>query len=176
MRQLKKPSDVIEMLNLYGPMMVADFGAGAGFFAIPIAERISSSGKVFAIDIQEEPLEVLRKNARDKHLHNIHTLRADLERRGGSRLKDESVDLVLITHVLFQAGKKEHIAQEAFRILKKGGTLVIVEWYMGSPVGPRVQDRIPKDTVASLLTPLGFALQDEFLMGNHSYGIILKKS
>lgn len=176
MRQFKKPSEVIEALNLYGPMVIADFGAGAGLFTIPSAERITSDGKVFALDIQEEPLEVLRADARSRHLHNIHTMRVNLELPGGSKLKDASVDLVLATHVLFQTEKKDIVAREAFRILKKGGTLVIVEWYMGSPVGPRVQVRIPKDTVTSFIVPLGFRIQDEFLMGNHSYGIILKKA
>lgn len=175
MRQFKKPSEVIEALNLYGPMVIADFGAGAGLFTIPSAEHISSDGKVFALDIQEEPLEVLRADARSRHLHNVHTMRVNLELPGGSKLKDASVDVVLATHILFQTEKKNNVAHEAFRVLKKGGILVVVEWYMGSPVGPRVQDRIPKDIATSLILPLGFHIQEEFLMGNHSYGIILKK-
>lgn len=177
MPHITRPEDVVELMHLHGPMVVADFGSGAGFFTIPIAERLSQKGIVYALDIQEEPLEVVRTTARTRQLHNVRTLRADIEKIGGSHVKTSSVDRVLISHVLFQSAHQKSILEEAFRILKKGGTLVVVEWSAKSPLphGPKKDMRILKPNMLSLLLEVGFIKKREFDFGDHSYGIIAVK-
>ena len=164
-------------MNIYGPMKIADFGAGAGFLALLAAEKISDSGKVFALDIQEEPLEALRREARERNLHNIETIRADLEQKNGSHLKEASVDRVLVANILFQSENKRALFSEAFRVLKKNGTLTIVEWNPDAPhrLGPRHENRISKKLLLELLGNAGFELVREISLGEHFHGIVAKK-
>lgn len=178
MERFPTPQDAMESFGLYGPMLVADFGAGAGYFSIPAAQKISRDGIVYAFDIQEGPLAVLRKRAHDAHLYNIQTMRADLERPQGSSLTAECVNFVFIANILFQAEQKDQIAKEAFRILKKEGKIIIVEWDAshGSTLGPSSENRISKEAIRNLFEPLGLVLEKEFAIGDHHAGLVYKKT
>ena len=101
-----KPEEILKNLDLKEEMTAADFGSGSGGWVIPLA-KILKEGKVYAIDILEEPLSALKGKAGISNISNIITIRADLERDNGSTLKDDSLDLVLITNLLFQAEEKD---------------------------------------------------------------------
>jgi ubiquinone/menaquinone biosynthesis C-methylase UbiE len=178
MNQYDNPEEAIEAMDLYGPMVVADFGAGCGFFSIPAAEKISDQGVIYALDIQEQPLALLRKRAQEKHLSTIQTIRADLEKKGGSHLKDASVDRVIIANILFQAPDKKAVLHEAFRILKKSGKLIVVEWRndLTGSLGPRHEGRIAKEALIDLLAASPASYEKEFTIGEHHYGIVYKKN
>ena len=123
-----KPDEVLEAWDVRPGDKIADFGCGAGFFAIPLARRAGSQGKIYAFDIRTEALEATRAKARLFHLLNVDTIRADLEMPLGSALKNESVDEILIANILFQAENKNALTEEALRILKVGGSLAVIEW------------------------------------------------
>lgn len=179
MDQFVNPEQVIDSLDFYGPMVIADFGAGAGFFSVPIAKKISQEGKVYSFDIQEPPLEVIRARAKESHLHNIETIRADLEKARGSQLASQSVDRVIIANILFQASAKEQIIKEAYRILKKRGKMIFVEWNTDEltiPLGPLRRTRISRDMIRSWLKPLECPIEKEFAIGGHHYGMVFIKS
>ncbi|MDA1335176.1 MAG: class I SAM-dependent methyltransferase [bacterium] len=171
------PAQVVEELNIYGPMKVADFGSGAGHFAIPVAKSLSEEGIVYAFDVQEPPLEFLRKTAKNDHLYNVKTIRADLEAPEGSHLAGESVDFVIVANILFQAPDKQAILNEAFRILKKNGRILVVEWDAdsSSTLGPPQSHRVPKATLTGWLMGLGLSVDKDFVLSNHHYGIVAKK-
>jgi ubiquinone/menaquinone biosynthesis C-methylase UbiE len=177
MEHFQNPEEVVDAMNFYGPMLVADFGAGAGYFSIPIAKKISKEGIVYAFDIQEPPLEVLRKKARDAHLYNVRTIRADLETPDGSGLVRESIDRVIIANILFQAPQKQIILHEAFRILKKEGKIIIVEWnnVVSSILGPKQEHRLSKEQIDAWLSGLGCNFEKEFSIGEHHIGLTYKK-
>ena len=158
-------------------MSVADFGAGAGYYAIALAQKLADTGVVYALDLQEPPLAVLRNRARDLHLHNIRTIRADLNSPGGSHLADGLVDRALLVHILYQSSSRGAMLQEASRILKKGGTLTIVEWDMESParLGPPQSERLHREKLIERLESMRLKPTKEFRLQDHSFGIILQK-
>lgn len=172
------PEQAIEMLDLYGPMVVADFGTGSGYFALLAAHKISADGKVYAFDVQETPLAILRKRAHDAHLFTIETLRADLEQPEGSRLVDRSVDAVIIANILFQSSEKQKIIAEAFRILKNNGKLLIVDWISAPQnlLGPRHDVRLSPETVRHLVEEEGGTIERELRIGDHHFGVIARKT
>lgn len=179
MQHFSGPQELIDHLDIYGPQTVVDFGAGAGLLALPLARKLSpDEGKLYAIDIQEGPLEVLRNAARKAHLYHIETMRGNLEKAGGSKLKDSIAHWVIVANILFQAPDKETLLREAFRVLKDHGTLVIVEWHPETKlvVGPRRETRIPKTTLFDLVRACGFTSLREFTLGEHHHGLIAKKS
>lgn len=170
------PEKIIEALNIVPGMSAADFGCGAGFYSIPLARAVGSQGKIYALDIRKEMLEIIRSKARTFRLANIETIWTDLERPEGSNLKDTSMDVVVISNILFQIENKENLAKEASRILKPGGKLVLVEWAEEErPIGPPIKERVNRNEAENIFLKTGLMLDREFAAGEHHYGLLFKK-
>ena len=167
------PNEVLKQLKLRADMIAVDFGSGSGGWAIPLAKKLED-GKVYAIDILEEPLSALRAKSQLEKIRNIQTIRANVENKNGSTLPDSSVDLVLITNLLFQTEKREEVFEEARRILKSGGKALVVDWEEDSPQGP-IEGRVSEKEVKKIAENLGFNLEKEFEAGIYHYGLIFEK-
>lgn len=171
-----EPERLIEHFGFEKGDFVADFGAGHGFFTIPIARKVGHDGRVFAIDIQKSELDIVRNKARFEHLLNVEFVWADLDQPRGSKFQDECVDFVIVSNILFQAEQKGMILEEAYRILRKGGRLAVIEWDSTPvPLGPPMDLRIPKETAEALARGVGFSSTDEFDAGNHHYCLVFTK-
>lgn len=158
-------------------MVVADFGSGSGAYVLAVAEALSNSGKVYAVDVQKDLLRRTMNDANKRGLTNVHILWGDLEKEKGSKLSDQSCDLVLISNLLFQIENKEQILREARRILRPKGRLVIIDWqesYGG--MGPIKKDVVDKNTALGFAEYIGFTLLEEFNAGAHHYGMIFRAS
>lgn len=170
------PERIAARFDLKPGEKAADFGAGAGFFTIPLARAVGSEGRVYAIDIQKHSLDIIRAKARLEHLLNIEYVWGDLEMPGGSKMHDASADFVLISNILFQAEKQQEILREAFRILKKDGRCAMIEWDESKfSFGPPMRLRVPKRTAQSSAQNIGFEQEKEFEAGTHHYGLLFKK-
>ncbi|MFC1595144.1 class I SAM-dependent methyltransferase [Patescibacteria group bacterium] len=170
------PDQVLDAIEAHGDMKIADFGSGPGFFTIPIAQLLGEEGKVYAFDIQKSALEAIRSHARILNIYNIETFWTDLELPEATKLKNESIDLVLLHNILFQAEAKNQVINEAERILKNNGRAVVVEWdESSSSFGPPISNRINRATLEQLMTSNGFTFEKEFSAGSHHYGVIFKK-
>src|SRR3989338_1534227 len=88
------PEKIAAEFGIKEGMMIADFGSGAGYFTILLGQRVGTSGKVSALDIQESALDNVRVKARAIGLENVETIRANLEVLGSSGLADNSQDIV----------------------------------------------------------------------------------
>lgn len=164
------PSEILRKLNLQKNLVAADFGSGSGGWAIPLA-KILEDGKVYAIDILIEPLSVLSSKIRTQKLYNIEIVRGDVEK--GTRLLRESCDLVLMTNLLFECEEKEKVFEEAKRVLKKGGKILIVDWKEKVPLGP--EKKVSPEEVKKLASEFGFKLEKEFEAGPQHYGLLFSR-
>jgi len=170
------PEQIIQELKLNDGLLVADFGCGAGFYSIPAAKAVSSSGKIYALDIRKEMLDVVRSKSKQENLLNIETIWANLEELHGSRLKDRAVDRLIISNILFQVEKKNELIAEAYRVLKPRGLALVVEWEKGtSPSVPPAEHLISKERASELFTNSGFNLEKEFSAGDKHYGLLFRK-
>lgn len=113
-------------------MRVADFGSGAGYFTIIMAKKVGDSGSVTAIDLMNFALDTLRAKANAEGLGNIQTVRSNLEILGSSGLASDSQDVVLLANILFQNSNKAMILDEAKRVVKPGGALIVIDWRKGT--------------------------------------------
>lgn len=171
-----RPEEVIKNFDLGPGIAVADFGCGSGHYTLAAAKIVGDYGKVYAIDVQKELLESVKSTARLNNLNNIEFIWADLETSEGSRLAPDSVDLVIISNILFQAEDKIAVAKEAFRILKNKGRAAVIEWSESfGNLGPRPEDVVKKDGAKKIFLEQGFALDKEFEPGEHHYGLIFAK-
>ena len=170
------PQAIVDQLEIGPGMVVADFGCGAGFFSLPIAKKVGEEGKVFALDVLSDKLESVESQAKTLNLTNIVTQRVNLEAPGGSKLEAESADWVIMKDILFQNKGKDKILEEAKRILKKGGQVLIIEWNKeDTNIGPEKELRVFKETLVDLARKNDWTMNKEIEVGTFHYGLILKK-
>jgi len=109
------------LLRLMPPMVIADLGAGEGAFALLLAERAT---KVIAVDNSARMIEVGREQARSHGIANVEYRLGDMEE---VPIADGAVDLVFFSQSLHHALHPERAVEEAWRILRPGGRIVILD-------------------------------------------------
>ena len=176
--------NILQELDLKEDMIGAEFGCGSANFAIILAKKLKK-GKVYALDIQEEKLSALNGKLAKEKIDNVYTILCDLEAKNGSTLVNNYLDLVLIPNVLFQAENKHAIIEEAKRILKPGGQILIIDWLPASAQGfgmaKKSSSFSPKEGLANPLEvkkiakDLGLILKKEFATGDYHYALIFIK-
>lgn len=170
------PSAIIDRLEISVGMSIGDFGAGTGYFTFPLAQKVGDSGIVYALDILKEKLEAIESEAKILGLNNIVTKRANLEMVGGSKLEVDSLDLVCLVNMLFQNKSKNLIFEEAVRVLKKSGKVLVIEWNIGdSTFGPTSDLRISKEEILKLAKNCGLTIVQEIEISHFHFGIIFEK-
>ncbi len=170
------PNKIVAGFGIKEGMMIADFGSGAGYFTILLAQRVGVEGKVFALDVQESALDNVRVKAKAAGLENVETIRSNLEVAGSSGLADNSQDMVLLANILFQSEQKGDIIKEAIRVLKNAGSLVVIDWKRtAGGFGP--PDNLRTDDVAmrSLVMGEGLIFENDIDAGQFHYGMKFKK-
>jgi len=175
MASFLNPAEVINLLPLKEEMTVADFGCGNGYFTLEMAKRLRPNGKVFALDIWKPSLEALTFRSKLDGLNSlIETRWANLEMPKGSGLDDNSCDLVFIANILFEVEKKEIIIEEAKRILKPEGSLVLIEWEPDKLPNKNFLFPIAKQEALELLEKFGFQIERELSLSITHYGFLTK--
>jgi len=154
-------------------MLAAEFGCGSAAFTIALAKKLSK-GRVYALDIQEEKLSALKGSTAKQNFSNVLTVLCDLEAPNGSTLQADSMDVVLIPNVLFQAENKHAIIEEAKRVLKLGGQLLVIDWSKEGPFSPKA-GMIHSDEVKKIADVLGVTFKKEFAAGDYHYALLFTK-
>jgi ubiquinone/menaquinone biosynthesis C-methylase UbiE len=169
------PESNVSHLHLSPGMRVADFGAGSGFYAIPLAKKVGGKGRVFAVDVQKDLLAKLRNDVRRKGYYNIEVVWGNLDHPNGSKLATHSADAVVISNILFQSENKITFLNEAKRVLKPGGELLLIDWTGAARgIGPSPADVLTELKARELLESVGFEVEHSFNAGDHHYGLVCK--
>jgi ubiquinone/menaquinone biosynthesis C-methylase UbiE len=171
MQSFLNPPDILKKLKLRKGMVVADFGSGSGGWAIPLAKMLEE-GKVYAIDILDEPLSALRAKIKIEKLFNIETRKADVEK--GVTLLSNSCDAILMTNLLFECEKKKEVLEEGKRVLRKGGKILFVDWIKDNPLTPEIE-WVDFEEIKEMAEGLGLKLEKEFEAGPYHKGLLLAK-
>ena len=153
-------------------MVAADFGSGSGGWAIPLAEKLEE-GKVYAVDLLEEPLSALRARAKTEKISNIQTVLANVE-KGIEILKEASCNLVLMTNLLFQCQDMKRILSEGQRVLKAGGKILIVDWQKDNPLTGQVE-KVSFEEIKKTALEFGLKVEKEFSAGPYHHALIFGK-
>jgi len=171
------PVENINALGVFDGMVVADLGAGTGAYTIPLAERVGETGRVYAVEVQKEFLSNIKDAAAARGFKNVEVIWGDIERLGGTKIKDASIDAVVISNVLFQAEDKPGLLLETKRILKPGGKLLLIDWKDSfANLGPAPLMVVTADMARELAVREGFLVAKEIPAGEHHYGFIMVKS
>jgi ubiquinone/menaquinone biosynthesis C-methylase UbiE len=121
----EQPSKAIAALGITAGQVVADVGAGSGYYTVRLAERVGPTGRVFATDIQPEMLSLLRTRVARARLDNVElVLSADAD----PRLPEGLFDLVLMVDVYHELARPQQVLRKLRASLKPDGRLVLVEF------------------------------------------------
>ncbi len=110
-------TDPVKNLRAFGlgeNMIVADLGAGSGFYTLAAAKMVPN-GRVYAVEIQRDFLTTIKNKTAEARLDNVECLLGDIERTGGTKIKDKVVDAVIASNVLFQVENKNKFIEEIKR-------------------------------------------------------------
>jgi ubiquinone/menaquinone biosynthesis C-methylase UbiE len=170
------PQKIIEQARIEPGQHVADLGAGAGFYSLPLARTVGPYGRVYAVEIQDSLLTSFSSTAQSEGLGNIEVIWGDVEEIGGSKLGNASVDVVVIANTMFQVSNKKIFLDEACRILKQDGKIIFVDWTDShGGLGPSPDLVFPKEEALALFKESGLTITREIDAGEHHYGMILIK-
>lgn len=172
MEAFLNPQETLKQLKLRDNMIAADFGCGTGGWACPLAKKLQY-GKVYAIDILEEPLSATRAKAKIEKIFNLQTILADVE-EGVKFLKNESCNLVLMTNLLFQCKNKKKVLAEGKRVLKEDGRILVVDWQEEVPFGPQDKIILP-EKVKEIGQELDLKVEKEFAASPYHYALVFTR-
>ncbi len=126
----ERPSIVLESLKLKGGEVVADLGAGSGYFTFRIAPRVGNAGKVLAVEIQDEMLQTIRQRAQAVKITNVEAVEGS---ETDPHLPVGGVDLVLMVDVYHELSFPYEVMTKVREALKPGGRVVFVEYRKEDP-------------------------------------------
>ncbi|MBI2355901.1 MAG: methyltransferase domain-containing protein [Candidatus Doudnabacteria bacterium] len=171
------PEKVLFNAGLAPGQLVADLGAGSGFFAIAASKMAGQTGRVFVVDIMEQALNHVSSEARLKGLRNIQTIRGNLEEKNACKdIPEGGVDLVILANVLHQIKNKGQLFKEAYRLLKSGGKVLVIDWNQNpSPIGPSASERISEAEAVKLAQRSTFKQVSRIEADNYHYGFLFAK-
>ena len=129
----ERTDKLLKALALKPGMVVADVGAGSGYFAFPMAKQVGPKGKVLAVDIQKEMLDLIRRRMKREKVTNVEPIRGTVS---DPKLPANSVDLILMVDVYHEFSHPFEMAEAMVKSLKVGGKLVFVEYRLEDPKVP----------------------------------------
>jgi ubiquinone/menaquinone biosynthesis C-methylase UbiE len=131
--QEEDTSKLLPALKIKPGSVVADIGAGSGYFTFPLARLVGPEGKVHAVDIQPEMLAILRMRIKARNINNIDPVRGTIT---DPKLPAGTVDLILLVDVYHEFSHPYEMTEAMVRALKPGGRLVFVEYRLEDPTVP----------------------------------------
>ena len=150
------PAQVLEALQLHAGEVVADLGAGSGYFTFRMAPLVGKTGKVLAVDVQDEMLQTLKQRAAARKIGNVQVIKAS---ETDPHLPAGAVDLVLVVDVYHELAYPYEVMQKVRDALKPDGRVAFVEYRKEDPDVPIKE--VHKMSVAQLekeMTAVGLVL------------------
>jgi SAM-dependent methyltransferase len=151
-----KPDQVMDALGVADGSVVAEVGAGGGWFTVRLAKRVGPQGLVYAEDIQEQMIESIERRMQRENLHNVRTV---LGKPDDARLPDDALDAVLIVETYYEFEKPVALLRNVKDSLKPNGRLAVVDWRKdGLGPGPPMEDRVDEADVIAQAEAAGLRL------------------
>jgi SAM-dependent methyltransferase len=165
----QKPHEVIQALKLAPDAVVADIGAGTGYFAVRLA-HMTSKGRVYAVDIEPDMVKYLGERAQKSGLANLTPV---LGAPDDPKLPAK-VDLVLMVDVYHHIDKREAYFRKLAGSLKPGGVVAIIDFTRDSPIGPPPETRLAAREVRAEMERAGYAAVTEHGFLPNQYFLVFR--
>lgn len=176
LKRFVDPATVVSHFHIREGDIIADFGAGSGFYVELLAKKVGGQGRVYACEIQKELVEKIGTLARQKGLFVVHPLWCDLEQQGGAKIADGALDVAVMINTLFQCEDKVTVLHEVARTLRSGGKFFVVDWSDSfGGLGPQSDQVMTALGAQALAEESGFVYDRSFDAGDHHYGLAFRR-
>jgi SAM-dependent methyltransferase len=170
----ERPELLIDALHIRPGATVADVGSGTGYFTWRLAQHVGPQGKVYAVDVQPEMLDLTKAAVTERKLANVEYI---LATERSPRLPEGSVDLVFIAYAYHEFGDPEAMMSAVRRALKPGGRVLILEYAKESRIAPASPlHKMSFEEIRREIEPLGFVIDQllDFLPVQHGVIFTIK--
>lgn len=172
--KIMKPTQVLRALALKNGDVVADIGAGSGYFSRKFARAVAPKGKVYAVDIDAEILAYLRRRAQKERLRNIDIV---LSTPNDPMLPPNSLNLAFFSETIHHIKDRPAFYRKVGEALKPHGRMAIIDFVPGGPAAPfHANELVPvsQDKQEAAKAEFKFVREYNFLQPNY-YFLIFEK-
>jgi ubiquinone/menaquinone biosynthesis C-methylase UbiE len=170
----QRPTPIMDALGIAEGSVVADLGAGSGWFTIRLADRVKPSGKVYAEDVQPQMIEVIKRRVQRENLQRI--VETKLGNQEDPQLPPNQLDAVLIVGTYYEMEQPIALLRNAARALKKDGKVGIIDFTMdGGGPGPPMEERVDPERVIRDANAAGLRLIARPELLRYQYMLIFGK-
>ena len=169
----QRPDQIMDAMGIADASVVADIGAGSGWFTIRLARRVGPQGLVYAEDVQPEMINAIRRRVQREGLTNVRAVRGQ---NSDPRLDAGSLDAVLVVDAYHEVEDRVTMLANLARALKPQGRIGVVDFKLdGTGPGPSPEERVSPDVVVKDAAKAGLRLvrQEPFLQ--YQYFLIFGK-
>lgn len=154
--QWQKPQEVVAAMKIESGMIVADLGAGTGYFEPYLSRAVGPNGSVLALDVEPDMVRYLNERVQREHLANV---RPGLVATDDPKLAPGSVDRILVVDVWHHIDAREAYAGKLRDALKSGGKVFVVDFKLEATHGPPKPHRLTPDQIGHELGAAGLAVE-----------------
>jgi len=156
----QKPDQVIQTLQLSEGTVIADIGAGGGYFTERFSKEVGTFGHVYAVDVQHILIDKLKERVKKNNLENVTVIRGEFE---NPMLPLDAIDIAFFSSVYKEIDNRVEYMKEIRRCLKPDGRVAIIEFYKDHGfIGPEFADRLYETQVIDEMKKAGFVLIQRF--------------
>jgi ubiquinone/menaquinone biosynthesis C-methylase UbiE len=157
----QKIDQVLADLSLKPGMVIADIGAGSGLFSRPLAKAVAPTGKVYAVDIQQDLLDHINQRDKEENIRNIRTVLGEFD---DPKLPARDVDLAFINDVLHHIQHRAVYLKALGAYIKPAGRIAIIEMNKDDPNTPHKNQPellVSRDEILKWMSDAGFKIVEE---------------
>lgn len=166
----QKPYEVLTALAIEPGEVIADIGAGSGYFTFRLAHRVGDKGRVYAVDISPDMIRHLNRRIRELKAMNVTAILADAD---DPLLADASIDRFFFSDSWHHIENQSKYLSLIKKMLKPGGEIIMIDFHKKElPVGPPMQMKIAREDLIRQMESNGFRLTKEHTFLPYQYFLV----
>jgi ubiquinone/menaquinone biosynthesis C-methylase UbiE len=166
----QKPQEVMGALGLKAGEVIADIGAGSGYFTFRLAHHVGDRGKVYAVDVSPDMIRHINRRIRELKAKNVVSILADPD---DPLLPEASVNRFFFSDSWHHIENQTKYLSLMKKILKPGGEIVMIDFHKKElPVGPPMQMKIAREDLIKQMESNGFRLMKEHTFLQYQYFLV----
>ena len=166
----QKPHEVLTALGLKPGEVVADIGAGSGYFTFRLAHHVADKGKIYAVDVSPDMILHINRRIRELKATNVVSILADPD---DPLLPDGSVNRFFFSNSWHHIDNQTKYLALMKKMLKAGGEIVMIDFHKKElPVGPPMQIKVAREDLIKQMESNGFRTVKEYTFLPYQYFLI----
>lgn len=166
----QKPHEVVHALGVKPGEVIADIGAGSGYFTFHLARHVGERGKIYAVDVNPDMVRHINRRIRELKTANVVSVLADPD---DPLLFERSIDRFFICDVWHHVENRVKYLSRMKKMLKPGGEIVMIDFHKKElPFGPPLQMKMAREDLIEQMETNGFRLVKEHTFLPYQYFLV----